>query len=121
MEQVDKDIENSLKHLTDDGIIVLHDCNPITEFRQREEYEINGEFPSWNGTVWKSWVKLRCDRPDLEMFVINSDEGCGVIKKGKQKIWDKDPVDKCIEYSYLDNNRSELLNLINVGDFIEKI
>tara|TARA_Y100000593_G_scaffold53909_1_gene100890 strand:- start:5621 stop:6232 length:612 start_codon:yes stop_codon:yes gene_type:complete len=121
MEQVDKDIENSLKHLTDDGIIVLHDCNPITEFRQREEYEVNGEFPAWNGTVWKSWVKLRCSNPDLEMFVINSDEGCGVIRKGKQKIWDKDDVNKCIEYSYLDNNRTELLNLVSIGEFYEKI
>jgi len=121
MEQVDKDIENSLNHLTDDGVIVMHDCNPITEFRQREEYEVNGEFPSWNGTVWKSWVKLRCSRSDLEMSVVDSDEGCGVIKKGKQKVWDKESVEKCIEYSYLDKHRNDLLNLISVGEFHGKI
>ena len=84
MEQVDKDIENSLKHLTDGGIIVMHDCNPIQEIHQRENYE--PLYGLWNGTVWKSWVKLRCNRPDLEMYVVDMDHGCGVITKGKQKI-----------------------------------
>ena len=69
--QVDKDIKNSLNHLSENGVIIIHDCNPITELRQREEYEINGEYPNWNGTTWKSWVKLRCTRLDLNMYVIN--------------------------------------------------
>ena len=115
MEQVDKDIENSLNHLTDGGVIVMHDCSPIEKLHQRENYE--PLYGVWNGTVWKSWVKLRCSRPDLEMFVVDVDHGCGVIKKGKQEIWDKDSVDKCIEYSYLEKNRKDLLNLIDAETF----
>ena len=30
-DQVIKDINNSLKHTIDDGIIVMHDCNPPTQ------------------------------------------------------------------------------------------
>lgn len=36
-EQVDRDITNALEYLTDDGFIVLHDCNPPTEWHAREE------------------------------------------------------------------------------------
>ena len=36
--QVQKDIENSLKFIKDEGFIVLHDCNPPSEYHQREDY-----------------------------------------------------------------------------------
>ena len=93
---------------------VLHDCNPASEDRQVEEY-VAGK--AWNGTVWKAWVEYRCNRKDLNMFVVDTDHGCGVIRKGAQKLWTKDPLNKCIEYTYLENHRPELLNLISVEEF----
>ena len=51
------------------------------------------------------------------MYVIDENDGCGVITKGTQNIWDKDPVEECIEYEYLDKHRFELLNLIDVKTF----
>ena len=118
-EQVDKDVENSLEHLVDWGFIVMHDCSPPNEFRQRENYEVDGSFPAWNGTVWKSWVKLRCAREDLKMYVVDENDGCGVIHRGEQKIWDKDTVEECIEYKYLEKNREELLHLVSAEEFTE--
>jgi hypothetical protein len=50
--------------------------------------------------VWKSWVKLRCTRPDLDMNVINIDWGVGVIQRGTQQIWDKEPLDVCLTEEY---------------------
>lgn len=119
MEQVDKDVKNSLKYLVDHGFIVMHDCSPPNEFRQRENYEVNGEFPAWNGTVWKSWVKLRCMRGDLKMYVINENDGCGVIRKGEQKIWKRNSIEECIKYEYLEKHRKELLNLVEAKDFVK--
>ena len=107
-----------MKHLNRNGFIVVHDCNPITEFRQREQYEVNGKFPEWNGTVWKSWVKLRCNNPMLKMYVVDIDTGCGVITSGSQMLWDGVSVSACLEYSYLAENRKKLLNLISVDEFI---
>ncbi len=37
-ERVDKDITNSMKYIKDDGFIVLHDCNPPTEWHARDSY-----------------------------------------------------------------------------------
>ena len=115
-EQVDKDIENSLNHLNDGGFIIMHDCNPPTKFHQRKNYELkNGKTPFWNGTVWRSYVKLRMNNPNLNMRVVNTDWGVGIIQKGKQK---------CIKYNenfeYLDlqKDREYYLNLISIYDLL---
>jgi hypothetical protein len=115
-DQVDKDIENSLRFLQNDGFIILHDCNPPT-------YEIQlvpRQTAIWNGDVWKSIVKLRCQRPDLDVSVIDTDWGLGVVKKGSQKIYNKSSLETCLTWEYFDENREELLNLISVDDFFLK-
>ena len=41
-EQVNKDIINSMKYIKDDGFIILHDCNPPTEWHARMAYDCRG-------------------------------------------------------------------------------
>ena len=115
-EQVDKDIKNSLKCLSKNGLILLHDCNPPTEFHQRNNYEVNGEFPEWNGTVWKSFAKLRILDPSLSLSCVNCDWGIGIIKKKKSKLHN---YNGNLNYRYLEKNRHDLLNLISVKEFIK--
>lgn len=117
-EQVDKDIKNSLEYLKEVGYILLHDCNPPEYFLQIVPRVGND---AWNGDVWKSIVKLRCEREDLEIFTIDTDWGVGVIKKGKQDIYVKDSIDECLKYEYFDIHRDELLNIISVDEFKKKI
>ena len=112
-DQVDRDIQNSLKHLSDDGIIVMHDCNPSTHRLQ----VVPRQQRAWNGTVWKSFVKLRCNRNDLFMCVVDTDHGCGIIKKGKQIVYNKASLKRCLKYNFFKMNRKELLNLITVNEF----
>lgn len=113
-EQVDKDITNSLNHLNKNGFILLHDCNPPTEFHQREVYEVDGKFPSWNGTVWRSIVKLRMNNTNLKINVIDTDWGVGVITKSKnENLFPKQDIN----YKLLENNREKLLNLIYYDKF----
>ena len=114
-EQVDKDIENSLKHLNQDGVILLHDCNPPEEFLQI----VPRQHSLWNGDVWKSIVKLRCTNPNLDICVVDTDWGVGVIKRGEQKIYTKEDVSNCLNWNYFDRNREELLNLISVEKFFK--
>ncbi len=113
--QVDKDIEGSLTALSDGGFIIMHDCNPPTEFHQRENYEIDGKFPPWNGTVWKSFAKLRTINPDLVMSCVDCDWGVGVIKKGSSSCFNHSGI---LNFNFLDHNRVKLLNLISVKRFI---
>jgi len=112
-----KDAGNALRYLSRNGTIVLHDCSPGTEFRQREVYEVEGKFPPWNGTVRKAFARLRCTRPDLLPFVIDCDEGCGVIRHGSQDVYGRAPLEDCLDYAYLEQNREVLLNLWTVEEF----
>ena len=113
-DQVERDIVNSLLNLAPAGTIVLHDCNPTTESAQADAY-IYGEH--WNGTVWKAWMKLRATRPDLSMFVIDMDEGCGVIRRGSQQVYPVPSLDySALGYDFLERHRREALNLVSVDE-----
>ena len=104
-EQVFKDIINSLQYLNEGGMIMCHDVNPEKEEDQVREYKPG---QTWNGDVWKAWVKLRQEKKDLEMYVINTDCGCGIIKKGEQVLLkNKLPL----TFDNLKKNRKEWLNL----------
>lgn len=115
-EQVNKDIENSLNHLNENGFLIMHDCNPPTKFHQRDTYCVNGSYPSWNGTVWKAYVKKRMTYPNIKMYVVNTDWGVGIIQYGKQELY---PLISDLNYEYLENDRNNMLNLISVEKFLE--
>ena len=115
-DQVDKDIQNALNHITDNGFIILHDCNPLV-YEMQIVPRVTG---LWNGDVWKSITRLRCTEPNLEVMVVDMDWGVGVVKKGNQIIYDKAPLDKCLTWEYFDEYRIELNNLITVNEFYNK-
>lgn len=112
-DQVLKDINNSLSFLNNNGFIVCHDMNP-----EKEEHQVIPYTGGvWNGDCWKAFVQLRRIRPDLEMFVIDSDYGCGVIRKGKQEIVE---IKEEITWQNFVKNKKNWLNLISVKEFMEK-
>lgn len=114
--QVYLDILNSLNILNKDGYIICHDMNPHNEFVQRYPEPMPGT--PWTGDCWKAWVKLKSERTDLDMRVVDTDYGCGIISKGKQTLLDIDnPYD--LNYDFFDLNRKKLLNLITVEDFLK--
>ena len=78
--QVWRDITNSLNHLNKNGVIIMHDCNPQSE-REGAYSNVPITAYSWQGTVWKAFVKARATLP-FEMCVLtspNSDSSCGII------------------------------------------
>jgi hypothetical protein len=81
--QVEKDILNSLEHLSDDGYILLHDCNPFLYEYDYKRIVEDYWGQAWNGTVWKTIYKFLCTREDLDIYTINTDEGVGLIKEIK--------------------------------------
>lgn len=113
-EQVMKDIVNSLRVLNKGGYVICHDMNPTTELMQKVPIETNG---AWTGDCWKAWIKLRSSRKDLSMSVVDTDFGVGIINKGNQKCLSLENLS--LDYSNLDINRKEWLNLITVEEFYE--
>lgn len=112
--QVELDIINSLKFLNDGGTIVLHDCNPVDLYHQREDYGGGG----WNGTVWKAIVKIRSDRSDIYTSVVDMDYGCGIIQKSTESnmLENDNPY---YSYNKFNSKRGYYLNLISKQKFIE--
>lgn len=118
-DQVYTDILNALEVLNEDGVIVCHDMNPQTELAQQIPFT-GGH---WNGDCWKAYVKLREERDDLDTCVIDTDEGCAVIKRGTRNfigsIFTKD-LDN-LTYNDLKAERKVLLNLIDVNLYVRDI
>jgi len=109
-EQAYRDIINSINNLTPNGVVVVHDCNPITEITQRRERASD----AWHGDVWKAIVRLRTERSDLSIHTVDTDEGCAIVKWGNQVLLDDV---SSLSYSFLDNNRKVALNLISPEEF----
>lgn len=113
-DQVDKDIGNSIEVLSPNGTIVLHDCNPVNEIMQR----VPRESSEWNGDVWKSIVRfINSSHDDYEVFTVDSDHGCAVIRRGHCEC--KFVMPKTLSYQWLEENRAQCLNLITVKQFID--
>ncbi len=117
-QQVLRDIKNSLKHLSIGGAIVLHDCNPLS--RKNQEQNDKKKPCKWNGTVWKAFARLRMTNKNLNMYVVNIDNGCGVIERGSQKLFKK-VSENNLTYNFLKKNRKKLLKLCSFREFRKKV
>ncbi|MGC1633554.1 MAG: class I SAM-dependent methyltransferase [Gelidibacter sp.] len=113
--QVERDILNSLDLLNENGVIILHDCNPPSEFHQREQYDfVNSPARSfWNGTTWKAFYKAR-HHSDLFSLCFDCDWGVGVISKKQYPLFNNingKVQNEFYEFSVLNEFRDEHLNL----------
>lgn len=109
-EQLLVDIDNSLKHLNDNGTIVCHDSLPHTEVMQFRERESG----LWTGDVWKAVAKLRMTRTDLTIKTVDTDHGLTIIKKGHNELFDD------LTYEFFIQNRNQLMNVISIEEFLNQ-
>lgn len=110
-DQVEKDIINSIACLNEGGTIVMHDCLPTSK-RMQEIPELVGE--EWTGNTWMAYLKMRVTRADLQMHVVNTDWGLGIITRGSQTPL---AIDYLPTYEQFDANRNEWMNVIDVEQF----
>jgi hypothetical protein len=123
--QVMKDIGNSLRNLSDDGVIIMHDCNP-----PKYEHTTDGIDGCWNGTVYKAAIELQAYYSNIDFYTIDTDWGIGVIKKIAQKDNEKIRAEgrwmpfHVMKYdgswSYFNMHRKELLNLVDITTFLSR-
>lgn len=119
-QQVIRDVENTLRYLRDDGVIVLHDCNPARAsiaFPAESFEEFYAQHRWWNilwsGDVWKAIVHFRSVRPDLRVAVLDCDFGVGLIRKGSPDSllpYSAAEVEE-LAYGDLAADRQQLLNV----------
>lgn len=123
-EQVERDIRNSLRFIDENGFVVIHDCNPLTEFHQRENYYFRNS-PArgfWNGTTWKAFYKYRHVK-DLYSICFDTDFGVGVLAKKKWTLFNNLKTHENIyfEYHNLCQKRTEHLNLLEFNCWKSKL
>lgn len=116
--QVEKDIENALEVLSEMGFIVLHDCNPPTEYHARENYKdhLTPAKDYWNGTVWKTFYKYRCLNT-LTSCCINTDFGIGILTRNNFFNNLIENENKFFEFNVFNQSRKVHLNLISYLEF----
>ena len=104
--QLNCDIINALKHLNENGSIVVHDINPSEERLL---------VPRFCNNSWEAFAKLRSEREDLAMYAFDIEAvGVGVIRKGHQILY-TNPIE--YTWEYLNTHRKELLNVIDLDKF----
>ena len=83
-DQVKQDIENSINCLNENGILLVHDCLPISISAQSiPRTEVN-----WNGDVWKVGYELSKIK-NLNFKIANIDSGVGYLKKNDEIVYNK--------------------------------
>ncbi len=122
-EQVVKDFLNSVKHLNQGGIILLHDCLPSQEEHQlRSRCKLVGD---WTGDVWKAVVALKYKGYCFE--TIDCDWGISVWEYDNYNGFIYSPADleasyfkEKFTYEYFKENKKKLMNIISLEDFYRK-
>ena len=111
-EQVKKDILNSVHCLTQNGIILVHDCMPDSLSKQA----VPRFRMIWNGDVWKAIVDLR-QNENLEIFTCEMDQGIGIIRKNKNSsvLNINKPINHLKFEDYFKNYK-EYLRVISLDD-----
>jgi hypothetical protein len=110
-----RDVENALNYLQQDGVIILHDCNPVApdaavSFEEWKKRNFKG---NWNGDVWKTILHLRSLRKDITAFVVDADHGLGIVCKRTPDITlslTQTEISKLTYYDF-DKNRHQWLDL----------
>lgn len=129
-----RDVMNSLEKLRPNGVIVMHDCNPLhyaAAYPAKSlEHVVQLNLPGWNGAwqgdVWKTICFLRSNRNDLQIFVMDCDDGLGIITRGQPgSCLDLNNADLSkMTYEDLEKNREMFLNLQSVSflsEFLKSI
>jgi len=120
-QQTLRDVNNSLNNLNENGVIIIHDCNPPHEtaaypadsFDHAASLNLSGWTGEWCGDVWKTILHMRSSRKDLRIFVLNCDYGLGIITRGEADNYltlSEDDIDT-MTYNEFSRNRTSLLNL----------
>jgi len=117
--QVIRDVNNCLTFLNENGVIILHDCNPssalvATPFNSIKSVNKSSEWTgAWTGDVWKTVVYFRSVDVRLKIFVLDTDCGLCIITKDEAETmltYSLKDIEK-LSYEDLSKNRKDLLNL----------
>jgi hypothetical protein len=111
-DQVLRDIDNSINHLSEHGIIYIHDSKPHTELMQRSPMPHHTELcvrGLWTGDVWKAIAKFRNTRTDFVVKTFDIELGLTTLERGEGTLIE---LPDELTYEWFLANQDYILNLI---------
>jgi len=122
-EQSYVDVINSLEILNENGFIIMHDCNPPTEYHIRSVDEYQKTRGQWNGDVFRAFIRLKSELKDYNCFVVDEDWGCGVITKKRlnRNFSSIDISNYNVSWVDFYENKKTYLDLITYEEFLVTI
>jgi len=108
-DQVLKDFENALMHISPRGVIILHDCKPTNKAMQEIP---ETHLPGWTGNVWRAYLNIRRFKA-LTCMCVDVCTGLGVIQqKPSKNVLKIDYEDTLLmTYEEFEADKKKLLNL----------
>lgn len=118
-----RDVENTLNYLSDNGVIIMHDCNPLTKQSASsfEDWKNRNFADVWNGDVWKVILHMQSLRKDVNAFTLDCDHGLGMITKSKPEKtlhFTREQITS-LTYEDFNKNRKDFINLKPESYFFE--
>lgn len=122
-EQCYRDVKNSIKHLNENGFIVMHDCNPLEEKNTISFLDfINGldYGAQWNGTVYRAFVRLKYELKNWSFFTVDEEcGGCGILTQRKLIENNTMPIDvNNFGWKEFIENKEAILHLVSYEEYI---
>jgi len=115
------------------GAVVVHDCRPPSADIAQPEHQPG----DWCGVTYKAYLDHVLGRTDLRYLTVDTDYGCGVIRKaplplgqrlavrfGRRRLrravaqWQSFGSDYAAAWRYFDANHVSLLKLVSVEAFV---
>jgi len=124
-----RDILFGLQLIKDDGVLLIHDCNPPNSTYAEPEYR-PGE---WCGVTFAAYLDVVLFTRGIHYITVDSDYGCGIISKDHRllNLYKSQPATTFAsqwqtlslsqKYPFLDENRSQLLHLISADTFYRRL
>ena len=123
-----RDLTCAYEILADGGVLVVHDCSPMTEAEASPIFAPC----DWCGESYRSYLDFVFTRSDLDYCTVDVDYGCGIIFKNRTvdmvgpvepKLaaeWFEVHNDQQLALRFFFKNRARLLRLISGRNFVRR-
>jgi hypothetical protein len=121
-----RDLTCAYELLANGGVLVVHDCSPMTEAEASPIFAPYG----WCGESYRSFLDFVLSRDDLDYCTVDIDFGCGIIFKNRAvdmvepvapslvAEWFEMHKDPQLALRFFFKNRAKLLRLISGKNFV---
>jgi len=113
-EQVKIDFDNSVKHLSPNGFIVMDDTCPYSEELTSPVFRDGG----WTGTVYKFMIDFAYSDIDFEYNTVFTPHGHTIFHRGNRIIQLEGDIS--YDWNFFHPNKKAILNLISEEEFYTK-